>query len=152
VTDHSRLPGKNHGSQAIVATMAGILPNAQHIIKTRASIESGWGGGFINDLVPEVRRIFNVSAKVDQGIVVREVSHGSPAEKAGIQTGDVIQTINQQAVKDVRGFVRRVQETQPGKTIWLRVARGDALKDVSVRVDKRQRDDYAIIQPPMLQI
>jgi Do/DeqQ family serine protease len=60
-----------------------------------------------------------------QGAVVIEVLPGSPAEMAGLQSGDVIQEVNRQPVNSTKDFERAVEQTS-GQAMILFVNRAGA--------------------------
>ena len=134
----------------MVTPLADLLPNVERIIKTNASIASGWIGVHINDLDPEGRQAYKSNAT--QGILVTDVIKGSSAEKSGLQAGDVIQQVDQQVIGDIQAFTRRIQNTPPGKTVNVRVLRGSAAKDLPVLVAKRHPESYSVIEPSYLEI
>jgi len=55
------------------------------------------------------------------GALVTEVIEGSPAERAGIERGDVILEANRQAVPNAAAFVKAVRAAEPGKSVLLLV-------------------------------
>lgn len=57
------------------------------------------------------------------GAVVEAVAPGGPAEKAGLQPGDVIVTFNGQQVTGARTMRRLVYESPAGRTVELRIVR-----------------------------
>jgi len=68
-----------------------------------------------------------------RGALVTEVTDGSPAERAGIQRGDVILEVNRKTVEDAAEFVRLVRKAEPGKTLLLLVRSGGGTRFVTVR-------------------
>jgi bifunctional DNase/RNase len=61
---------------------------------------------------------------VPEGVLVSGVQPGSPAEGAGLKTGDVIIEINGQKIDDLREFKAIVRGIEEGKRITLLVRRG----------------------------
>jgi serine protease Do len=70
-----------------------------------------------------------------KGALVAEVTPGSPAEKYGIQAGDVIVKVNDAAMEDVRAVSRTVADLKPGTTIKVSVWRGGKAKDLKVAIE-----------------
>ena len=68
------------------------------------------------------------------GIEVTFVSKGSPAESAGLKSGDVITQYNGQRVNDKDQFVQMVQETPPGRQVKLQVYRAGAVQTITARI------------------
>ena len=52
-----------------------------------------------------------------------EVTEGSPADKAGLEVGDVITQFNGQTVMDMDSLVEMVNKAQIGKTLDIYVIR-----------------------------
>lgn len=66
------------------------------------------------------------------GVLIEDVTTGSPAEKAGIRKGDVVVEFDGERVRSVRQFMRIVQETPPGRRAPAQLARDGQRIDVSV--------------------
>lgn len=61
---------------------------------------------------------------------------GSPAEKAGLREGDIIFEIDGQTVDERRPLISYINQFSPGKTIGLRVQRGDKIIVIKALLDK----------------
>ena len=55
----------------------------------------------------------------EDGVVVTEVSPGSPADKSGIRQGDLIKEVERQPVKNVRDYQKITKELKNPKTVML---------------------------------
>ena len=62
--------------------------------------------------------------KGQQALLVVAVAEGSPAERAGLQRGDVITHIDGEAVEDGRLTMHRIAMLRPGDTVGVSVQRG----------------------------
>ena len=62
--------------------------------------------------------------KDDKGVVVGSVMPGGPADKAGIQEGDLIRAIGATPTPDVDTLRTVVAATKPGTVVELTVVRG----------------------------
>jgi S1-C subfamily serine protease len=67
-----------------------------------------------------------------RGIGVNEVAEGSPAERAGLRPTDTILTVDGAPVEDVGELQRRMTAAAIGRTLHLRVLRGDRVVEVDV--------------------
>ena len=74
------------------------------------------------------------SLEQDGRLKVMRVSADSPAEKAGIEAGDIILQLSGQKVERLEDFYRRLWATgEPGVEITLRVLKGTEVQDVKIR-------------------
>src|ERR1700734_2528199 len=73
------------------------------------------------------------------GIVVKAVEPGSPADKAGLQPGDVITNINGQPVHTGADLVNPIAETVIGQTVQVRYVRDKQTKEVALLVADRSK-------------
>jgi len=73
------------------------------------------------------------------GIVVEGVEPGSPAEKAGIQPGDVITNVNGAAVHTGADLVNPIAQTPIGQPVQVRYVRNKQAKDVTLTVADRSK-------------
>jgi serine protease Do len=76
----------------------------------------------VQNLTPEIARQLGV--KKDTGVVVTGVEPGSPAEEAGIRTGDVIQQVDRKPIKNVEDFVQKVETAKDQGNVLLLLQRG----------------------------
>ncbi|HSI87708.1 MAG TPA: PDZ domain-containing protein [Pyrinomonadaceae bacterium] len=77
-----------------------------------------------------------------RGVAVEKVVEGSPAEKAGLQTGDVILRFNGEEVTSARKLTRLVSEVAPDHTIALTVFRSGSEREIQVAVGKRPAPQF----------
>lgn len=80
-------------------------------------ITRGWLGVLIQPLDEELAKELGVK----EGVGVHEVLEGSPAEKAGVNAGDVIVQLNDKDVKSVTELQRKIGNVKPGDSIKLKV-------------------------------
>ncbi len=71
------------------------------------------------------------------GAKIASVLPGSPAEKAGLQAGDVIVRIGDTPVDTLQGYSDVLKRLEPGQTVTARVLRDGAEVEVSVTVEAR---------------
>jgi serine protease Do len=74
---------------------------------------------------------------VKEGVLVSEVSSGTPAATAGLQAGDVITAVNGRSIMSSADLVREVREAEPGSTMDVRLMRNH--KEMTVKVALPQR-------------
>lgn len=72
-----------------------------------------------------------------EGAYVGLVTPGGPADRAGIEIGDVIARIDDQSVEDSTAATRVVGQVRPGETIRMEIIRGDDRRTINVRSGTR---------------
>lgn len=78
-----------------------------------------------------------------QGALVRGVEVGSPAEKAGVEAGDIITKFEGKMIEKSIDLPRLVGSVKPGSKATLTVFRRGASKDISVVVAEIEPDKVA---------
>jgi S1-C subfamily serine protease len=73
----------------------------------------------------------------DAGLLVVAVSSGSPAEAGGILVGDVVVAFDGQPVQSPVDLLELLQGDRVGRTVSVRVVRGETRLDLSVTVGTR---------------
>ena len=58
-----------------------------------------------------------------KGVVVTGLLRGGPADRAGLQPGDVIVSIDNEVLKDARQALGLIAERKPGEKIHLQIRR-----------------------------
>jgi S1-C subfamily serine protease len=86
-------------------------------------------------LTPQVGDLLDVEP--DSGVVVLEVVPGGPAAQAGIQPGDVIVSIEGEAVRSVEDFLAKLRPRNPGDRIEVEAIRDGARRTVTVLLGER---------------
>ncbi len=69
------------------------------------------------------------------GVEVAKVSPGSPAQRAGIQPGDIILEINRQPIRSVSEFNVVVSRLRKGDIVLLTIARGEGTFFITLRIE-----------------
>lgn len=99
-------------------------------LKELGRIRRGWLGVKIQTVTDEIAD--SVGLKSDKGALVVEVTKGSPADKAGIRSGDVILSFDGREIEVMRRLPRMVAETPIGKTVKVVLWREGARKEVAL--------------------
>jgi serine protease Do len=82
-----------------------------------------------------------------QGVLVRGVEEGSPAEKAGIEAGDIITRFDGKAIEKPADLPRAVGNTKPGSQVMLTVFRRGTTQDLKVTVAEIEPEKVATAAP-----
>ena len=103
-------------------------------------VRRGRLGVVIQDLTPELAE--SLALDSFQGAVITRVEPGSPAEKAGIEAGDVVVAVDDFDVLDSADLRNRVGLVRVGENVVLSVIREGNKRDVKVRVETPTRVTY----------
>jgi serine protease Do len=95
-------------------------------------VTRGYLGVMIQDVTPALAEEFKL--KDSTGALVSEVTPKSPAEKAGLNEGDVILEFNGKKVTDSRHMKLEAASTHPGETVPVKVLREGTNKTLEVTV------------------
>ncbi|MCV3206255.1 DegQ family serine endoprotease [Mesorhizobium sp. YC-39] len=102
------------------------------------SIQYGYLGVQIQPVTPDVASA--VGLDHPSGALVSEVTEGSPAAQAGIETGDVITSFASHEIKDPKDLSRAVADVSPGAREELNVWRKGKTMEISVDVGRNGDD------------
>jgi serine protease Do len=82
------------------------------------------------------------------GALVRNVEQGGPADKAGIEVGDIIQRFDGKPIERSSDLPRLVGNTRPGSKVPVTVWRKGAARDLSLTVAEMQQETTAQSSSP----
>lgn len=99
-------------------------------LKSNGSIDRGWLGVQLQNIDEDLANSLGLDTK--RGTLVSDIVKGSPAERAGIEVGDVITGYGNQEVADARELSRLVGSSDSGEKVTLTIIRGD--KEVELKV------------------
>ena len=114
---------------AIPSTMAKAVMES---LISNGKVVRGWLGVSIQPLTADLVKQFNLAD--DSGVLIGDVVEDGPADKAGIQRGDVIVEFNGLAVKEVRQLRNIVADSTPGKAIPVKLIREGKTKSIEVKI------------------
>lgn len=124
-------------------------------LKDKGRVVRGYLGTTVQKITPEIADSLGV--KQQRGALVADVVRGSPADRAGIKTGDIITEFNSKEVKDsteLPGLVARVapgtgtsvKVLRDGKEMTLAITVGE-MKDTEVAASGQQGELGLAVQP-----
>lgn len=73
----------------------------------------------------------------NDGVFIKGVTRGSAADRAGVQAGDIVQSINEKPTRSVAELVREIGSRQKGESIRLRIDRNGQLLSITAVLDGR---------------
>jgi serine protease Do len=155
-TDASINPGNSGGplvnlkgevvgiNTAIIASGQGIgfaipVNMAKEVVpqlEQKGHVTRGWLGVGIQEVTPALAKSFDLKEK--KGALVSQVYKGSPAEKAGIEQGDIILQFDGKDVADSKDLPRIVASTPVGKSVTIKLLRNGKPMEHEVKVGEME--------------
>jgi hypothetical protein len=103
-------------------------------------VARGFIGVLIQNISPDLKN--KLGLKDTNGALVSFVAGGGPADKAGIQVGDVIKAFDGKEIKDGAELSRIVLSTTAEKNVRVDVLRKGEKKTFDVNVGERQEPEH----------
>ncbi len=101
-------------------------------LRTTGRVSRGRIGVAIGPVTKEVAEQIGLGKPI--GAIVSSVETGGPADKAGVEAGDIITKVDGRAVERVGDLPRMVSAVKPGTRTMLQVFRRGAYREVGVAV------------------
>jgi len=130
---YSRTGGFMGLSFAIPIDVANDIANQ---LKTAGKVTRGRIGVVIQPVTKELAESFGLPKPT--GALVSSVEKGSPADKAGIEAGDVVLKFDGKVVSSSDDLPRLVGSTKPGSKALVQLMRNKATREVTVVVGEMQ--------------
>ncbi len=77
----------------------------------------------------------------DGGMRIDRVLASGPGDKAGLRSGDVLQSIGDQRIRTLEDLDRVLKKVSPGRKVSVRVVRGDLQESLIVKFGRQSVDD-----------
>ena len=110
-------------------------------LRDHGAVTRGWIGVQIQPVTADIAD--SLGMKNARGALVAEPQSGSPADKAGIKAGDVIVSVNGEAVNDARTLARRISALAPGTSVRLGVVRNGREETLTLTLGELPRERQA---------
>ena len=143
---HGRVLGINtmiigRGSGIGFAIPAEIAQRVARQLIDNGTVKRAWLGVSFQEITPELAAHFG--GTFDGGALVNAVVPQGPADKAGLQAGDVITAVGGQKIREGHDLLRTVLRHGVGERLSLDVRRGDKMKKISLVTGERPSEDGA---------
>jgi serine protease Do len=119
--------GQSIGFATPINTARDLLPQLKV-----GKITRGWLGVRIQDLTPALAESFGL--KDTRGALVVDVEPNSPADRAGLQRGDILLRLDDQAVAGAQELTRQVAAIPPGSLVTVELLRNRQKKTLRLTV------------------
>lgn len=90
----------------------------------------------VQDLTPDLAQAFNLSIK--RGVIISQIQNGSPAEKSGLHTGDIILSVNGKKTKNSSSLKNSLGLLSVGDTATLKILRNGTQQRVTIKIGKKK--------------
>jgi len=117
----------------------------QNQLKAGGKVARGWLGIGIQEITKELADSFGM--KNTNGALVANVEKGSPAEKGGLEAGDVITRFDGKPIGVSSDLPRIVGATKPGKEVTAEILRKGVTRNLSIKVGEMPDDKDEITKP-----
>lgn len=107
-------------------------------LRATGKVQRGRLGVQIDQVSKEVAESLGLSKP--QGALVRGVEQGSPADKAGVEPGDIILNYEGKVIEKSTDLPRMVGNTKPGSKVSLQVWRRGSVKQLHATVAEFEAD------------
>lgn len=115
---------------AIPANLAGWVISQ---LKKHGEVKRGWIGIKIQPNTPEIADSLGISA--NQGVVVSGITEQGPAQKAGLQAGDIVLSFNRQPIDNTKNLSRLIAETKIGTPAPIEIWRSGQKQTLTVPIE-----------------
>ncbi len=108
---------------------------------TKGEVVRGWIGVTIQNIDEATRDVMDLPP--GQGVLIGNVTEGDPADRAGIEAGDVILSLNGKTMSNVNELRNTVAAIDPGMEIPVVVYRNGDRKELSIKIGRREPEEVA---------
>jgi serine protease Do len=101
-------------------------------LKEKGVVTRGWIGVRVQPVTSEIAE--SLGLEETRGALVAQVSEGGPADKAGLDAGDVIVSVEGDAVKDGRDLARKIAGRDPDQSVKIGVVRDGSERTMELKL------------------
>jgi serine protease Do len=107
-------------------------------LRTTGRVTRGRIGVVIQPVTKELAESFGLTQA--QGALINSVEKGGPADKAGLEPGDVILNFDGKVVNASEDLPRIVGGTSPGSKVTIQIWRNKSTRDIPITIAELQED------------
>lgn len=131
----------NIGFAVPINQATAILPQ----LREKGRVSRGYIGVALRDLDPDLRRSLGVSAS--SGVLVQDVTPGSPAARAGVRPYDLIVAVDGKPVASDDPLIQLIASRAPGSSATLQILRDGRSVSIPVKLAERPARDVRVSPP-----
>ena len=133
---------RSGGSEGVgLAIPINIAKSVMQSIITKGYVSRGWLGVYIQDINENLKKAFGLDT--DKGVLVSSVVEDSPAEKAGIESGDVILKIDGKEIENTLDLRTKIASSSPGTRVTITLLRNGKEKNIDVILGEMEHEQVA---------
>lgn len=137
---NTAIASRSGGFQGIgFAIPINIARNIMRSIVETGRVTRSFVGITMQNIDPNIARAFNLNTP--EGVLISNVSEGSPAEKAGLKEGDVILEADRRKVNNMNQFRGYIAAKAPGDRLRLKIMRDAKEIEVTVTVEEMPSEE-----------
>ena len=110
-------------------------------LAAKGRVDHPYLGVQMAELSPELRSQINQSnvgfnVNQDAGVIILAIASNSPAARAGLRPGDVLESINKVAIQNSRQVQEQVEASSVGNPLQITIKRGTQQQAIAVKPDQ----------------
>jgi serine protease Do len=141
---NSAIASKTGGSVGIgFAIPSNLARTIMNSLVEDGRVGRGWLGVTMQNLTKELASSFNLP-ETQIGVVIADVLPDSPAEKAGLEPGDIITTIASRKIKSPNNLVTAIETSPPDTTLLFHILRDGHPSTIPVKIGNRNERNTSI--------
>ena len=109
-------------------------------------VQRGYLGVAPADLTEDLKMAMGLDEAIE-GVLINQVLPGTPAEAAGLESGDIVTELNGQSIDGARELTRRVGAFMPGDEVRFTVIRDERERTFTVELTERPDPDEVNAAP-----
>ncbi|OHB64048.1 MAG: hypothetical protein A2Y76_02725 [Planctomycetes bacterium RBG_13_60_9] len=114
-------------------------------LRKSGKVIRGYLGLYGQDMTPDIAQLLNL--KQPRGVLVAQIEKGSPAEQAGLQSGDLILEMNGKEIESYDTFRNQIADMEPGTKVQLLVSTEGKTAERTVTLGERPTEKARAEQP-----
>lgn len=134
--------GQGIGFAIPINTASDVIPQ----LKNKGQVTRGWLGVSIQDITPELVESFGLKEK--KGALVADVVKDGPADKAGIERGDVIVEFDNKEIVESKDLPRIVAVVPVGKNVTIKLLKNGKTINKDVKIAQMEETTTEAAKAP----
>lgn len=136
---NSQIYTKSGGSIGLsFAIPIGVALDVAQQLKAQGEVRRGWLGVTTQDLTQDLALSFGL--KIPMGALVSGIVHGSPAEDAGILSGDILVEYDNQRIERSANLIHMLGVTKVNTNVLIELIRDGEIIEVNVKVTELNKN------------